>query len=254
MPTAAERLNLLCDLTRRLATLNDLGELLGYATRRTREIFQAEGCALLVLDHHRHEFYFPVTSQAEARQSTAARLAEVRFPADQGIAGWVLSHGESVLVDDVTRDQRFYPGVDQVTEMKTRSLLCAPLRTEWGNVGVIEVVNPPPGSVTTEDLRFLEVLASDIAVAHEKVLLNERLRSEVVSLRQAFMFVGAGVALVGVVLGAGAMIGHLAWALPLSELPTRPGVLFGVFCLLAGGTLLAVGRGRMVARTPAPRL
>ena len=254
MADAAGRLHLLYEVNRRLATCTDLPELVRYATSRTRELFEAEGCALLLYDRERGELRFPVTSQSEARRAVAARLTEVRFPADRGIAGWVLAHGEPVLVEDVRNDPRFYAGVDQLTEMTTRTVLCAPLRTGAGNVGVIEVVNPAPGALTGDDLEFLAALAGDIAVAHEKVELHDRLRGEVIGLRQACGLAGAGLAVVGVLLVTGAIARHLAWALPLRGLLLRPGLWVGLACALVGGVLVAVGRGWLVSTTPAARL
>src|SRR5690606_7316122 len=123
---ASQNLHVLADLSRSLATYTDLDALVHYATERVRALFDAEGCALLLLDAERREFCFPVASQGPP--GSAAALAEVRFPADRGIAGWVLANDESALVPDVARDPRFYDAVDRQTAMRTRALLCAPLR------------------------------------------------------------------------------------------------------------------------------
>lgn len=253
MPSAAERLQLLYDVNRRLATFVDLEDLVRFATRRTRELFDAEGCALLLCDRERGEFRFPVASQSESRQASEMTLAEVRFPIDRGIAGWVVARGEAALVEDAGSDPRFFRGVDKVTNMTTRTVLCAPLRTEGGNIGVIEVVNPPPGSVTHDDLEFLEALAGDIAVAHEKVDLHERLRGEVIGLRQAYRLLGIALIGFGGLVAGGAVLGHLAWALPLRELPARPGPWVGLVSMLIGVLLLAFGRGFLVRRLPTVR-
>src|SRR5207249_4685613 len=161
----------------RLATFTDLDELLRYATGRTRELLDAEGAAVMLLDPARQEFNFGVASQSETHQATSARLLKIRFPAHLGVAGWVLAHDEAAAVPDAQQDPRFYNGVDQVTNITTHAILCAPLRARSGNIGVIEVINParPPAA---DDLEFLETLASDIAVAHEKAALQERLRGE----------------------------------------------------------------------------
>ncbi len=248
MGTDTNRLHLLYEVSSRLATFTNLDELLRYATRCTRELLDADGCAVLLLDGTRREFYFPVASQSESRKATGPRLAEVRFPADRGIAGWVFAHDEAAAVEDAEHDARFYRGVDLLTGVSTRTILCAPLRTRGGNIGVVEVVNPALGASAT-DLEFLQALANDIAVAHEKAALYQRLRGEVVGLRQACGFVGLGLAGLGLVLAAGAMYAHVGWALPLRDLPTRPGMLTGLVCILAGAVLLAVARGWLVRRT-----
>lgn len=246
MTDISERLGLLYEVSRKLTTFTDLDELLRFATRRARELFDAEGCALLLHDPERDEFFFPISSQGESSRGAAARLAEIRFPADRGIAGWVLSHNEAALVEDTGKDPRFYEAVDRNTQMHTRSLLCAPLRTRTGPVGVVEVVNPAAKCLTRDHLDFLEALASDIAVAHENAALYERLRGEVVTLRKVCRIAGVGLVAAGLVIAAGVVFTLAALALPLSTLPSRPGIGLSAFLLVAGGALLSFGRARTI--------
>lgn len=253
MTTATQRLHLLYEVNRRLTTFDDLDELLRYSTQCMRELFEADGCAILLLDRARSEFYFPVASQRASQHVAQTRLAEIRFPSDRGIAGWVLQHDEATVVADAVADPRFFAGVDRATDMQTRSLLCAPLRSRSGNIGVIEIVNPAPTALTRDDLEFLEALAADIAVAHEKALLYARLRGEVTGLRQTCRLAGLALLGIGVVLASGATLGHLAWALPVRELPTRPGMLVGVGAMGTGAVLLAVARGWLGPTTNQPQ-
>ena len=243
MNNPAERLRLLYEVSRQLPTFADLDELLGYATRRTRELFDAEGCGVLLRDPPRREFYFPISSQSESRKVTEARLAEIRFPADRGIAGWVLTNGEAALVADASKDPRFYGGVDAVTAMQTRVVLCAPLRSHRGNIGVLEVINPAAG-VGTEDLEFLEALASDVAVAHENAAMQRQLRGDLGSLRQMMTFAGLGLGGIGILTGLGTLVGHSARALPFAELMTNPGAWASLLLVAAGVVLVALARGR----------
>jgi GAF domain-containing protein len=249
MPTAADRLGVLYEVNRRLGTFTDLGELLRWATGRTRELLDAEGCAILLLDADAQELYFPIASQRAGRRDSEARLAEIRFPADRGIAGWVLQNGESASVEDASQDPRFYAGVDHQTTMTTRRLLCSPLRTAAGVIGVIEVVNPTRPLVP-EDTVFLEALAADVALAHERVALAEGLRAEVRGLRRAITIAGVGFVVLGLVVGGLAVLAHLAWALPLVELLRRPGIWFGVGCVGAGLVLLRLGSAPSAATGP----
>lgn len=244
MATSAERLALLYEVNRRLATFTDLDDLIRFATRRLRELFAAEGCAVLLLDARRTEFHFPVASQSESRAATAAQLQEVRFPADQGIAGWVVARGEATLVADAQRDERFFAGVDAETGLITRSMLCAPLRTQAGNFGVVEVINPGTESLTEDDLRFLEALADDIASAYERARLYDRLRAEAVSLRQVCTIVGVLAFGLGVLLGGGAVVTALARAVPVAEAVLQPRLLGAALGIGLGAVLIAAGRGR----------
>ncbi len=250
----AEQLRLLYEVSRRLATFTDLDELVRYATEQTRALFEAEGCALLVLDPTRREFSFPVASQRAAGTVAAERLAEIRFPAERGIAGWVVQHDEAALVADTASDARFYDGVDRSTTMHTRALLCAPLRTHTGTIGVLEVVNPAAACLTRDHLEFLEALAANVAVAHENAAMQRALRREVIGLRQMCTVVGSVLAVAGLAIGVGAVFAHLARALPLAELATRPGTIAAALCVAIGGALIGIGRGWVGAqpRPPTP--
>ena len=250
MASDLDRLRLLYDLNRRLSTFTDLDELVRYVTRRARELLRADGCALLLFDAPRNELYFPVASQREGRAATSEQLAEIRFSADSGVAGWAFRRGEAVLVADARTDSRFYPGVDQQTGLETRSILCAPLRTRSGNIGVIEVINPAEAP-TQDDLQFLDALAADVGVAHEKAALYERLRAEALGLRRLSSLMGLGLLLAGLLFGAGTVFTQRARALPVSDLILHPGLLVSVLCLLMGTVLVGVARGWFTTR-PAP--
>ena len=239
---------MLSDLSRGLATFTSLDELVHYATRRTRELFDAQGCALLLLDRERGEFYFPVASQRESGAPSEAALSEVRFPADRGVAGWVVENEQGALVADTADDVRFYEGVDRRTDMQTKSLLCAPLRTRAGIIGVIEVVNPAPERVAPADLEFLEALASIVGVAYEKADLYREVEREALDLRRFCRMAGWGLAVVAMLLGAAVAFYHRARVLPWSELPGERGMLLALVCLLLGAVLVAVGNSWIISR------
>ncbi|MGH7856036.1 MAG: GAF domain-containing protein, partial [Candidatus Binatia bacterium] len=184
-----ERLRLLFDLSRGFAELLEPEDLLPRVNDRVREVLGAESCAILILDPERNELTFPVSS--DLRPEIDGRIRGVRFPADRSIAGWVVRHGEATIVDDVSRDERFYPEVDRQSGARTRNLLYAPLRTRRGVIGVIGVRNKLGGPFTADDLAFLDALAGSVAVAIENARLyaelkssEERLRTEVGALRR----------------------------------------------------------------------
>jgi Nif-specific regulatory protein len=170
----AERLTLLYTLGQAFSSLMTLDTLLPSIITRTKEIMQAESCALLLLDEEHQEFYFPVTS--DLSPTIEARMKNIRFPADKGVAGWVLQQCKPALVLDASRDDRFYMAVDRRTGEQTHELLCAPLRTHHGVIGVIELRNKLVGSFTEDDLAFLDALAGSVAIAFENARLYEQVR------------------------------------------------------------------------------
>lgn len=206
-----ERLRFSYQLSRGLTSIADLGELVRFATQRARELFDAEGSSLIMLDEERKELYFPVVSDID--RWTQLRVGRLRFPADQGIAGWVLQNDQSTIVNDTANDPRFYSGIDHKTRMKTQSMLCAPLRTARGNLGVIEIINPAAQYLTSHDLEFLDSIANDVAMACERARLVEQLRHQLESVQQTLR-----TAAMAAWIGGGGLILHglsVSGAIPL---------------------------------------
>jgi len=233
-----DRLDLLYDLGKRLGSMQSSDELIAYATRRIRQFFRAEGCSILLLDRTGREFRFPVSAQGMGSATTSEELRRIRFPADRGVAGWVHMRSEGVWVPDTANDQRFYQGVDASTGSVTRSLMCVPLRTLSGPIGVIEVVNPVVGPTPEDDVEFLTALASDVGAAYEKADLQRRMRREVTELRYIGFTVGLALIGIGLLIAGFAALAHLAHALPVAQLLLRPGVLGGGGVAASGVVLL----------------
>src|SRR5574341_2106883 len=178
---SSTRLRLLYDLGCAFAARVDLDELSALVVAKCRDAFDAEGVSILLLDAHRNELYVPYV--ADADPEVTARLLSLRFPADRGIAGAVLQSGRSVRIDDVATDPRFYGGVDRRTGVTTRNLLCAPLTSRQGTIGVVQVLNRRDGgSFTDDDLAFLDALAGSVAVAIENARFYAQLKQQVAAL------------------------------------------------------------------------
>ncbi len=175
------RLRLLYDLGCAFAGRIEIDELIPLVMSKVREVLDAEGASVLLLDELKQELYFPYV--VSERQDVAARLAGLRLPANRGIAGAALQTGRPIRVDDVHADPRFYPGIDRATGSSTHSVLAAPLIARRGTIGVLQVVNRHGGSFDDADLGFLEALAGSVAVAIENAQLYARLKESEEGLR-----------------------------------------------------------------------
>jgi Nif-specific regulatory protein len=103
----------------------------------------------------------------------------------QGIAGWVAETGKPVISNDVSRDPRFYDGVDRVSGFATRSILCVPLRLRDRLVGALEALNTRrPEGFTDADLRFLMAFAGVAATAIDRARVVGSLRRAQAAVRE----------------------------------------------------------------------
>jgi len=152
----------LYEATRGFVELVELGALLPVANARARALIAAESSVIMLLDTATDELFVPYA--ADVAPEVERRWAAVRFPADRGIAGWVLRHGLVEHVPDVAADPRWYRTVDGQTGMVTEALLCAPLRTRAGTIGVLSLRNKR-GGFSAADVALIGAFARAVAAA-----------------------------------------------------------------------------------------
>lgn len=105
------------------------------------------------------------------------KLPPIRLRTGQGIAGAVASSGESLIVNNVYKDERFFPKVDSESGFRTESIMCVPLQVEGRVIGILEAINKRNGNFNETDLRLLQAIASPLAAAIE----NARLHGDVLA-------------------------------------------------------------------------
>ncbi|MDZ7696367.1 MAG: GAF domain-containing sensor histidine kinase [Deltaproteobacteria bacterium] len=159
----------LLELGKVIVSEMDLEALFDVVVNRTRVFMDTEGCSVFMLDR--------VNNQLWSRVSTDLKKNEIRFPADQGIAGWVTQHQEPLLINDAYADPRFYREVDRITDVKTRNILCLPLiNRQRACIGTLQVFNKRSGDFTHEDERRIESISHYVTIALENATLYEELK------------------------------------------------------------------------------
>lgn len=98
------------------------------------------------------------------------KMLGLRLKIGQGIGGWVAQTKQAVIVPDVHKDPRYYPAIDEITGYQTHAVLCAPIQFEGYLLGVIECVNPAPGTLDRNTMPLLIGIASlaGNAIAHSQ--------------------------------------------------------------------------------------
>ncbi len=99
-------------------------------------VIDAAGGSILLLDEEKDELVFVV-----AHGKLGSALLGYRISAETGIAGWVVTHKEPQVVNNVRTDQRFSSSVDDTFHFETYSLLAVPMVARGRVLGVIEVLN-----------------------------------------------------------------------------------------------------------------
>ena len=172
----------LVDASVRLNSLLSLPELLAAIMQTATALMKAETSSLMVLDDNKKELIFEVATGTKGQSVT-----EMRVPADQGIAGWVLKNGKPAVVNDVKSDKRFYAKIDHGSGFTTKSILALPLNIRDRAIGVVEIINKRGGGgFTARDQEIASAFAAQAAVAIENARLYQKLADALVESRMSY--------------------------------------------------------------------
>jgi diguanylate cyclase (GGDEF)-like protein len=154
-----------------LTSTLDLSEVLQTIMEKISSFFRPDTWSLLMVDDETGDLYFEI-----AIGEGAEALRHVRLKKSEGIAGWVATRGEPLVVPNVAADPRFAPRLDEITKFQTRSVVCVPVRGREKVLGVIELINYVAELKLSEDDLFrLQALADYAAIAIENARYVQRI-------------------------------------------------------------------------------
>jgi signal transduction histidine kinase len=168
-PAVLRRYARLLELTSDLVSTHDLRSLLSHIVDAAVELTNSEAASLLLYDPKARQLHFEAAT-GELGQA----LGRSMVPTQHSIAGWVFTQRQPLVVEDPMSDPRFYREVDLVTSFQTRSILGVPLLYKDSVLGVIEAVNKKQGRYADEDVRILQTLAAQSAIAIENTRLFQQ--------------------------------------------------------------------------------
>jgi len=148
-----------------LIQTTDLDALLNKIIKYAAQIVECDGASILLLDKEKKELYFKASL---GKKSQEIKKYKVKF--GQGIAGWVAEKGKSLIIDDVTRDDRWNEDFDNALKFNTKSIICVPLVLEKEIVGVIELINKKDKTYFNKNDEEILIYFADLAM----IALNKR--------------------------------------------------------------------------------
>jgi len=137
-----------------------------------RAIFGAKAASVFLLDEEADELVFEaVAGEGEGE------LIGMRFPAGTGIAGWVLTTRQPLIVDDLTADTRWSRSAAESTGYVPKSMMAVPLLVEERALGVLNVLDRPEDSrVRLREIDLLGLFANQAAIALDLLQRARRAR------------------------------------------------------------------------------
>jgi len=179
LPQYIRELEFLNRLGQEFSSSLNLSEILAAVLEEVRQMLGAVACSIWLTD--------PKTDELFCRQATGVSSEDVlgwRLKPREGIAGWVVHSGQSLIVKDTRADERHFKEVDQETGTEIRCILGVPLRIRKKVIGVIEVLDTNVDSFSKSDIVLMESLAGSAGIAIENARLYEEVEQELTERKQ----------------------------------------------------------------------
>ena len=154
----------LMKLTDTLNTTLDLQTLLSRTSELVRALIQYRIFAIFLLNDRTHELGM------RFQIGHTPQVARTRIPLGKGVVGQVALTRQAILVNDVTKDERYIS-----VNPETRSELAVPLIAKNRLIGVLDLESEQEGYFRPEHLNTLTLTASRIAQAIENARLYARI-------------------------------------------------------------------------------
>lgn len=183
VPHPMDRVETLNRVVKVAHSVRDLDSVLEILMDHLIELFGAERGFIMLVDNESGALEFRT-----ARNFSRQALYDNEFQVSRSIVFRCFGSGEALLTSNAQDDERFNDAVS-IQQFGLRSVICAPLLSEEGPIGVLYADNRARlGAFEDEDLSFLETFAAQAAA----VLNRARLRADRDRVRDLFSRYVAG--------------------------------------------------------------
>lgn len=161
---------LLLGISKSMSAMNSLDAVLKILVETATSKLNAERGSLFLIDHNTNELY--------SRVAMGNFMREIRILNTSGVAGYVFTKGEGVIIPDAYADPRFNRNIDEQTGFVTRNILCVPIKTARGEtMAVAQVLNKKKGRFNQHDLRLLQAMMEQGAMALQSLQFIEQMET-----------------------------------------------------------------------------
>jgi sigma-B regulation protein RsbU (phosphoserine phosphatase) len=173
--TTTDKLRMLLDITKRISRSLDLQEVLNLVMDTLDSLIPYDAAGIFVVkpvdENEMSEGDAPSVFQAEAvRGYDIEELTNLHLKLGEGLIGQVALTAEPISSPDVRNNPAYINARAQ-----TRSEMVAPIIANTEVIGVFDIESDELNAYSEDDLEILMLLASQVAIIIEKVMLHEQL-------------------------------------------------------------------------------
>jgi sigma-B regulation protein RsbU (phosphoserine phosphatase) len=173
--STTDKLRMLLDITKKISRSLDLQEVLNLVMDTLDSLIPYDAAGIFVLQCLDRELVpegeEPCTFKSEAvRGYDIDELSDLHLKLGEGFIGSVAVSGAPIISHDVRNDPVYINARD-----RTRSEMVAPIISNDEVIGVFDLESDELNAYSNDDLEVLLLLASQVAIIIEKVMLHEQL-------------------------------------------------------------------------------
>ncbi|HSS20128.1 MAG TPA: GAF domain-containing SpoIIE family protein phosphatase [Pyrinomonadaceae bacterium] len=172
--TTTDKLRMLLDITKKISRSLDLQEVLNLVMDTLDSLIPYDAAGIFVVkcnDDPASTAEDPCVFQAEAvRGYDIEELTHLHLKLGEGLIGQVAVTGEPITSHDVRKNPIYVNA-----RSETRSEMVAPIISNTEVIGVFDLESDELNAYSEDDLQVLLLLASQVAIIIEKVMLHEQL-------------------------------------------------------------------------------
>lgn len=133
---SVDQLTRLFEIAKAISRESSLDGLIERILEDSRPWLRCDTCSLFLPDQEADELVL------HSAQGGACIHGQIRVPMGAGVVGAAMNSRETIKVDDVRQDPRFFAAADKKTGYETQALIAVPLLDGDACRGVIEFINP----------------------------------------------------------------------------------------------------------------
>ncbi|HKR12486.1 MAG TPA: GAF domain-containing SpoIIE family protein phosphatase [Pyrinomonadaceae bacterium] len=172
--TTIDKLRMLLDITKKISRSLDLQEVLHLVMDTLDSLIPYDAAGIFLLECDKDSVApgeEPCTFKAEAvRGYDVEELYDLHLKLGEGFLGSVALSGAPIISNDVRGDPVYVNARD-----RTRSEMVAPIISNDEVIGCFDLESDQLNAYSNDDLEVLMLLASQVAIIIEKVMLHEQL-------------------------------------------------------------------------------
>ncbi|MBN1545754.1 MAG: sensor domain-containing diguanylate cyclase [Syntrophaceae bacterium] len=166
-----EKLIACLEVGKLLTSTLELTDILGLVMTKVSQLIDAQNWSLLLRNPLTGELTFEIAVGTHGNLIKGLSLAP-----GEGIAGYVAETGNPLFAVNVQDHPRFSPKIDVLTDFRTESMVCLPLKIHGKVLGVIEIINVKNMErFEVQDYPVLSILGDYAAIAIENARYLDRI-------------------------------------------------------------------------------